>query len=131
MASSSEQEAAQARRRENVKLALSVSSAISLIITFLAFLGLQPEKRKVLQFEYIASTSLVTATGDDGKIKILYEERPLGRLTTISGRLTNAGGAPIQRLDVESVGEGQRFPSLSFNPDTRVLSCRVAGTTPP
>jgi hypothetical protein len=123
--------AAHGQWTERLRLLLQIIGVLSPIIALAAFFGLQPEKRKVLEWEYVAKSALVNATATDASVSVLYNNRPIKQLTSVSARLTNAGGAPIQEADVEASGNIRKFPSVDFGTAATILSCNVTGANRP
>ena len=118
--------------RERLKLLLAVFGTLGPIIAIAAFLGLQPEKRKALEWEYVAETSVVNASASNLSITVLYGGRQIQQLTTVSARLANTGGAPIQETDVESTAGGRKYPSVDFgSTKAKVLNCDITGSNRP
>src|ERR1017187_589695 len=118
--------------KERLKLLLAIFGALSPIISIAAFLGLQPEKRKALEWEYVTKSSLVNASATNFSIIVLYGSRQIQQLTTVSARLTNTGGAPIQETDVESTVSGRKYPSVDFaSTKAKVLNCNITGSNRP
>jgi len=123
------EEKATANWSDRLKMVLQVVGLASPIIALLAFLGLQPEKRKALEWQYVAKSSLLNAPSTTANIKILYDDHPIRQLTTISARLANTGGTPIQSSDVEGTTTERKFAAITFDSArARILNCNVTGS---
>ena len=72
-------------RLEQIKLILTIVGVLSPIIALATFLGFKPEKRKALEWEYVAKGSLVDpSVVSVEKIKVVYDGREITQLTTRS-----------------------------------------------
>ena len=107
---------------DRIKFIATVIGIASPILALATFIGLKPEKRKAIEWEYVAKGSLVNATtASPDKVEVTYEGRKIKQLTTLSGRLSNLGAIPIDGSDIKDGA----MPSLTFS--IPVIAAEVKG----
>jgi hypothetical protein len=112
---------------EKFKLIAAVIGIASPILAFATFLGLKPEKRKALEWEYLSKSSLVNPSAAAvEKIEVSYEQRKIKQLTVISARLVNVGAIPIDGNDVKDGA----FPTVTFTNGVNVIGAEIKDRTP-
>jgi hypothetical protein len=98
------------------------SPLIAVIVAVATFLGLQPSKKKLLEWEYVAKNTLVNPSiGPVEKIEINYDGQKIDQLTAISGRLVNSGQVPIS----SNPDELEEPPQLEFSDQTRIIGATI------
>jgi hypothetical protein len=109
---------------EQLKPWAPIIAICSLILTLATFVGLKPEKRKRLEWQYLSKSTLINQGLGREKITITYDERKIPQLTTVMGKLVNTGDLPIDSSDVKD----QSFASLTFaNP---ILAAEIKAVNP-
>ena len=104
-------------------MAFAVTVA-SLAIAGAGFIwGLRVEKRKRLDFVYLAKLSLVSPELR-GQVGVTFEDRNINNLTKLSARVTNSGDIPIEKRDIEQP------PTITFNPGISVLEAKITERNP-
>ncbi len=86
---------------------------------------LAQRKRKSLAYEIVASTPLLSVAEEiKGKLKILYEDKPVSKVHLVLIKLTNTGNVSILSTDFD------RNVSFSFGDSTQILTAEVSDTDP-
>jgi hypothetical protein len=105
---------------EKLKLWATAIGILSPILALFTFVGLKPEKKKQLEWEYVSKNSLVNPdAGSSEKIEVSYEGRKIKQLAVVSGRLLNNGTLPIESSDVKD----DAYPTLEFR--INVISAEI------
>jgi hypothetical protein len=106
---------------EKIKTVAAGLAIVSAVVAVASFIGFKPERKKLLEWEYVSKSSVVNpAAPGTEKIQILYENRRIKQLTVVTARLTNIGSIPIDESDVK---DGV-FPSVRFS-NTTVISAET------
>jgi hypothetical protein len=98
--------------------------AITILLPILLFI-LQ-RRKKSISYEILADTALI-AVGDEiirGKLRILFEEKPVQKVSLVLFRISNAGNLPIVPSDFE------KPLSFHFGKESRILSTEVTAVKP-
>jgi len=107
---------------EKIKLIATIIGIASPILALLTFVGLKPDKTKLLEWEYISKSTLVNSSAESvDKIEVAYSGRKIKQLTAISGRLSNVGSLPIDSSDVKDGA----YPEIHF--PSEVISAEMKG----
>lgn len=101
----------------------AVLALAAIIISILLFLA--QRKRKSLAYEVVSQTALLSVAEElEGKLKILYQRKPVREVHLLILRLSNNGNTPILASDFV------REVSIGFSNSTRILSAEVSETNP-
>jgi len=103
-----------------------VSVFVAIIAVFVSVgLYFKQRRRKSLSYEIIASTSLFSMKEEiKGKIRILYDDKPVQQVHLIELKLKNSGNMPILHTDYE------RPVSLNFGEEAQILTTEIREMNP-
>lgn len=112
---------------EKAKFAITAVGLIGTAVTAATYFGFKPEKKKLLQLEYLSKASLVnklTAPGED--IKVTYRGNQVEQLTVVAARFSNSGEIPVDSSDIKDGA----FPSITFLPTDRIIRAEIKNRFP-
>jgi len=94
---------------EKIKIVGTVVGIVSAVAAVATFIGFKPEKRKVIEWEYVSKSSLVNpATSATEKIQVFYDARQIKQLTVITAKLSNTGSLAVD-------GSDEMYPVVKFS----------------
>ena len=112
---------------EKIKVFATIVGIISPIIALATFIGLKPEKKKVLEWEYVSKSSLVnTSAASSDKIEVHYEGRKIKQLSVVTARLFNSGSISIDASDVKDLA----YPTVLFPSNVNVIGAEIKSRSP-
>jgi len=92
---------------EKIKVVGAIVGILS-AVALATFIGFKPEKKKLLEWEYVSKSSLVNQSAPAAdKIQVFYENRQIKQLTVITAKLSNVGSVPVE-------GSDEVFPKVTF-----------------
>lgn len=96
---------------------------VAIIISIFVFFA--QRKRKSLAYEVVSQTALLSVAEElEGKLKILYQRKPVREVNLLILSLSNNGDTPILASDFV------REVSIDFSNSTKILSAEVSETSP-
>ena len=82
--------------------------------------------RTGFSYEVIEDMPLVSVNDEfAGRLKVLYDEKPIQNVRVVSVKIANSGNAPISAADFHAP------LSIEFAPGSHVLTAEVIGSNPP
>lgn len=82
-------------------------------------------KNKMLVYDILSDSSILSTTDQiSGKLKILFQNKPVKNVSLVVIRVINSGNVPITSKDYE------RNVRFIFNKDVKILTAEVAETQP-
>ena len=127
MATTNEVKAKDKAFGEKIKLVATIIGIVSPILALATFIGIKPEKRESLEWEYVSKSSLVnTSAASSDKIEVTFEGRKVKQLSVITARLFNSGSLPIDSSNVKD----DAYPTIVFPSSINVISAEIKSRTP-
>ena len=94
---------------EKIKIIGTAVGIVSALAAVATFIGFKPEKKKVIEWEYISKSSLVNpATPATEKIQVSYDGRQIKQLTVVTAKLSNTGALSVE-------GSDEMYPTVKFS----------------
>jgi hypothetical protein len=86
---------------DRIRTTGSFASAIALLFAVATYIGIKPEKKKQIEWQYQSVSTLVNRTGIGNNIEVMLGPRKLEQVTAVTAKLSNTGEIPVDATEVK------------------------------